>query len=175
MVGQYAKAIGFRIVGVDIADDTLEPAAELGAGTAVNPATLDAVAGMHRHLRGTRRTEEHGVAARCRSRRRRACAGTGPTRARSAATGTVAAHTEALSQPRLQARPIEDKPMPSRKEVIKRIDAAIRRHRVDHGKGFRLHDHDPANTGRMGSEDKLEAKDMLARGVEWLAEQQDKL
>ena len=65
--------------------------------------------------------------------------------------------------------------MPSRKEVIKRIDAAIRRHRVDHGKGFRLRDHDPGNTGRMGSEDKPEAKDMLARGVEWLVEQQDKL
>ena len=65
--------------------------------------------------------------------------------------------------------------MPSRKDVIKRIDAAIRRHRVDHGKGFRLRDHDPANTGRMGSEDKPEAKEMLARGVEWLAVEQDKL
>jgi PPK2 family polyphosphate:nucleotide phosphotransferase len=65
--------------------------------------------------------------------------------------------------------------MPSRKEVIKRIDTAIRRHRIDHGKGFRLRDHDPANTGRMGSEDKPEAKDMLARGVEWLAVEQDKL
>ena len=65
--------------------------------------------------------------------------------------------------------------MPSRKETIKRIDAAIRRHRVDHGKGFRLHDHDPANTGRMGGEDKPEAKEMLARGVEWLAVEQDKL
>jgi hypothetical protein len=56
--------------------------------------------------------------------------------------------------------------MPSRKETIKRIDAAIRRHRVDHGKGFRLRAHDPANTGRMGGEDKPEAKEMLARGVE---------
>jgi PPK2 family polyphosphate:nucleotide phosphotransferase len=65
--------------------------------------------------------------------------------------------------------------MPSRKETIKRIDAAIRRHRVDHGKGFRLRDHDPGNTGRMGGEDKPEAKDMLARGVEWLAVEQDKL
>jgi PPK2 family polyphosphate:nucleotide phosphotransferase len=60
-------------------------------------------------------------------------------------------------------------------EVIKRIDNAIRRHRIDHGKGFRLRDHDSGNTGRMGSEDKPEAKEMLARGVEWLAEQQDKL
>lgn len=65
--------------------------------------------------------------------------------------------------------------LPSRKEVIKRIDAAIRRHRVDHGKGFRLRDYDPGDTGRMGSEDKPEAKEMLARGVEWLGEQQDKL
>jgi PPK2 family polyphosphate:nucleotide phosphotransferase len=65
--------------------------------------------------------------------------------------------------------------MASRLEIIKRIDKAIRRHRVDHGKGFRLRDHDPASTGRMGSEDKPDAKDMLARGVDWLAQQQDKL
>jgi PPK2 family polyphosphate:nucleotide phosphotransferase len=65
--------------------------------------------------------------------------------------------------------------MPSRKEIIKRIDDAIRRHRVDHGKGFRLRDCDPADTGRMGGEDKPEAKEMLARGVDWLALEQDKL
>jgi PPK2 family polyphosphate:nucleotide phosphotransferase len=65
--------------------------------------------------------------------------------------------------------------MPSRKEIIKRIDDAIRRHRVDHGKGFRLRDFDPGDTGRMGGEDKPEAKEMLARGVDWLAQEQDKL
>jgi PPK2 family polyphosphate:nucleotide phosphotransferase len=65
--------------------------------------------------------------------------------------------------------------MPSRKETIKRIDKAIHRHRVDSGKGFRLDDHDPASTGRMGGEDKPEAREMLSRGVEWLAAEQDKL
>ena len=65
--------------------------------------------------------------------------------------------------------------MPSRKETIKRIDKAIHRHRVDSGKGFRLGDHDPGSTGRMGGEDKPEAREMLSRGVEWLAAEQDKL
>jgi len=65
--------------------------------------------------------------------------------------------------------------MPSRKQTIKRIDDAIRRHRVTHGKGFRLRDHDPASTGRLGGEDKPEAREMLAGGVEWLAREQDKL
>ncbi|MBN8490488.1 MAG: hypothetical protein J0M00_03545 [Burkholderiales bacterium] len=65
--------------------------------------------------------------------------------------------------------------MPNRKEVIKRIDAAVRRRRIDHGNGFRLRDQDPGKTGRMGSEDKAEPKEMFARGVEWLAVEQDKL
>ena len=65
--------------------------------------------------------------------------------------------------------------MPSRKETIKRIDKAIHRHRVDSGKGFRLRDHDPGSTGRMAGEDKPEAKELLSRGVEWLAVEQDKL
>jgi len=65
--------------------------------------------------------------------------------------------------------------MPSRKETIKRIDKAIHGHRVDSGKGFRLRDHDPGSTGRMAGEDKPEAKELLSRGVEWLAVEQDKL
>src|SRR5512139_3944463 len=65
--------------------------------------------------------------------------------------------------------------MPSRKETVKRIDKAIHRHRVDSGKGFRLSDHDPGSTGRMAGEDKPEAKELLSRGVEWLAVEQDKL
>ena len=65
--------------------------------------------------------------------------------------------------------------MPSRKETIKRIDKAIHRHRVDSGKGFRLSDHDPGSTGRMAGEDKPEAKELLSRGVERLAVEQDKL
>jgi PPK2 family polyphosphate:nucleotide phosphotransferase len=65
--------------------------------------------------------------------------------------------------------------MPGRSEIIKRIDKAVRSHRVDSGKGFRLHDHDPASTGRLDGEDKPEAREMLSRGVEWLAAEQDKL
>jgi PPK2 family polyphosphate:nucleotide phosphotransferase len=65
--------------------------------------------------------------------------------------------------------------MPSRKEIIKRIDKATRRYRVESGKGFRLRDHDPGSTGRLDSEDKPEAREMLSRGVEWLAAEQDKL
>jgi PPK2 family polyphosphate:nucleotide phosphotransferase len=70
---------------------------------------------------------------------------------------------------------IKEQPMASRKQTIKRIDDAIRRHRVTHGKGFRLSDHDPGDTGRMGREHKPEAQEKLARGVDWLAVEQDKL
>jgi PPK2 family polyphosphate:nucleotide phosphotransferase len=46
---------------------------------------------------------------------------------------------------------------------------------VTRGKDFRLKDFDPGGTADLKSEDKAEAKEMLARGVEWLAEQQDML
>ncbi|MFN7570000.1 MAG: polyphosphate kinase 2 family protein [Betaproteobacteria bacterium] len=65
--------------------------------------------------------------------------------------------------------------MPSRIEIVEQIDRAIRRHRVTGAKGFRLRDHDPASTGKMDGEDKPQAKEWLARGVQWLAEEQDKL
>jgi PPK2 family polyphosphate:nucleotide phosphotransferase len=65
--------------------------------------------------------------------------------------------------------------MPSRSETIKRIDKAIRRHRIDSGKGFRLRDHDPASTGRLDGDDKSEASEKLSSGVEWLAAEQGKL
>jgi len=59
------------------------------------------------------------------------------------------------------------------------ITAIVRRfvepYRVVRGKGFRLKDFDPADTGQLGSEDKPRAKELLARGVEWLAEEQEKL
>ncbi len=57
----------------------------------------------------------------------------------------------------------------------KDIRKFIQNHRVDDGKGFRLKDHDPTDTGRLKSEDKSEAKEVLARGIDWLAEMQDKL
>jgi len=48
-------------------------------------------------------------------------------------------------------------------------------YRITDGKDFRLKDHDPADTGNLESEDKKKAKELLARGVDWLAEEQGKL
>jgi len=44
---------------------------------------------------------------------------------------------------------------------------------VDSGEGFRLKDHDPADTHHLNSEDKLEAKRMVAEGVALLANLQE--
>lgn len=60
-----------------------------------------------------------------------------------------------------------DKP----KQFRKIIDSC----RVTHGKEFRLQDHDPGDTQGLGSEEKKKAGDMLARGVERLAEEQERL
>lgn len=62
-----------------------------------------------------------------------------------------------------------------KKSQFQRIDRFISPYRVTRGKGFRLKDVDPGDTAQLKSEDKAEAKEMLARGVEWLAEEQDKL
>jgi PPK2 family polyphosphate:nucleotide phosphotransferase len=48
-------------------------------------------------------------------------------------------------------------------------------HRVRDGKGFRLADHDPGATGRFSSDGKGDAKKLLGRAVEWLAEAQERL
>jgi PPK2 family polyphosphate:nucleotide phosphotransferase len=63
----------------------------------------------------------------------------------------------------------------SRKEMLKRIDRFIGPYRVTDGRKFRLKDIDPGDTHRIGSERKQEAKEMLASGVQWLADEQDKL
>jgi alcohol dehydrogenase, propanol-preferring len=52
MAVQYAKAMGFRVIAVDIADDKLKLATQLGADMVVNAATQDAVAEVQKHLRG---------------------------------------------------------------------------------------------------------------------------
>ncbi|MBS1151467.1 MAG: polyphosphate kinase 2 family protein, partial [Myxococcaceae bacterium] len=61
----------------------------------------------------------------------------------------------------------------------RKVIAAVRRfvapYRVDKGKNFHLNDFDPEDTGALDSESKPEAKELLARGVQWLAEEQDKL
>jgi PPK2 family polyphosphate:nucleotide phosphotransferase len=45
--------------------------------------------------------------------------------------------------------------------------------RIDHGKKFRLKDHDPADTGKLHSQE--HAEELLAKGVAKMAELQDKL
>ena len=62
-----------------------------------------------------------------------------------------------------------------KKADLERVEKFIRPYRVTKGKDFRLKDHDPADTGRLTSEDKDEAKQVLRDGVEWMAEQQDML
>ena len=57
----------------------------------------------------------------------------------------------------------------------KRWEDLLARYRVTKGKKFRLEDHDPGDTHGMKSESKEEAKELLQRGVELLAEYQDKL
>ena len=61
------------------------------------------------------------------------------------------------------------------KAQLKRIQKHIAPYRVTRGKDFRLKDIDPRDTGDLKSEDKGEAKEMLQRGVEWLAKEQDML
>jgi PPK2 family polyphosphate:nucleotide phosphotransferase len=58
---------------------------------------------------------------------------------------------------------------------LKTIGKMIEPYRITKGKKFRLKDIDPKDTAHLTSADKREAKEMLARGVEWLAEQQDML
>jgi len=65
--------------------------------------------------------------------------------------------------------------MRSKKQVLARIDQFIDPYRVVSGKGFRLRNMDPADTRGLGSENKPQAKELLAKGVQWLAEEQDKL
>jgi PPK2 family polyphosphate:nucleotide phosphotransferase len=62
-----------------------------------------------------------------------------------------------------------------KKNQLDRIQQLLKPYRVTRGKDFRLKDVDPADTGPLTSESKAEAKEMLTRGVEWLAEEQDKL
>jgi PPK2 family polyphosphate:nucleotide phosphotransferase len=62
-----------------------------------------------------------------------------------------------------------------KKSQLERVEKFISPYRITSGKGFRLKDIDPGDTGGLKSADKLEAKEMLGRGVEWLAEQQDML
>ena len=62
-----------------------------------------------------------------------------------------------------------------RKEMLATIDRFIDPYRVTKGKGFRLRKFDPGDTQHLTSESKPRAKAMLDKGVQWLAELQDKL
>lgn len=56
MAVQYAKAMGFHVIAVDVADDKLARARQLGAELTLNAATQDVVGEVQRHIRGA-----HGV------------------------------------------------------------------------------------------------------------------
>jgi PPK2 family polyphosphate:nucleotide phosphotransferase len=60
------------------------------------------------------------------------------------------------------------------KSTRKRIEKLVDPYRVARGKGFRLKDFDPGDTGGI-KEQKSEAKDLLAKGVAWLSDQQERL
>jgi PPK2 family polyphosphate:nucleotide phosphotransferase len=61
------------------------------------------------------------------------------------------------------------------KKSLRKLSRFLDPYRITHGKRFRLGDHDPADTGGLASEDKPEAKRMLADGVARLSELQEKL
>jgi PPK2 family polyphosphate:nucleotide phosphotransferase len=58
--------------------------------------------------------------------------------------------------------------------IIEQLKRYVRPYRIDDGKGFRLKDFDPADTGGLRL-DKREAADLLQGGSEWLATEQDVL
>jgi PPK2 family polyphosphate:nucleotide phosphotransferase len=62
----------------------------------------------------------------------------------------------------------------ARKEVIDRINKYVDPFRITKGKGFRLKDFDPDDTCGLKM-DKSEAAELLERGTQWLAEEQDML
>ncbi|HUN94858.1 MAG TPA: polyphosphate kinase 2 family protein [Bradyrhizobium sp.] len=61
-----------------------------------------------------------------------------------------------------------------RKEIIDRIEKYVRPFRIIKGNGFKLSDLDPGDTRGLKL-DKGEASELLQRGTEWLAEEQDML
>jgi PPK2 family polyphosphate:nucleotide phosphotransferase len=59
--------------------------------------------------------------------------------------------------------------------VKNRIKDFIQPYRIIDGKGFRLKDIDPAETGSLGSEDKQKSRELLQEGIAELADLQEKL
>jgi PPK2 family polyphosphate:nucleotide phosphotransferase len=62
----------------------------------------------------------------------------------------------------------------ARQEVLDRIQKYVQPYCITKGKGFRLKNFDPGDTSGLGL-DKGEASELLQRGTEWLAEEQDML
>jgi PPK2 family polyphosphate:nucleotide phosphotransferase len=62
-----------------------------------------------------------------------------------------------------------------RKEVAAAARSFVEPYKITRGKGFRLRDFDPGDTGGLSSESKPQAKELLAEGVAWLAEEQNRL
>ncbi|MGC2081116.1 MAG: polyphosphate kinase 2 family protein, partial [Xanthobacteraceae bacterium] len=62
----------------------------------------------------------------------------------------------------------------ARKEILDRIEKYVRPFHITKGKGFQLKDFDPGDTCGLRL-DKGEAAELLQRGTEWLAEEQDML
>jgi PPK2 family polyphosphate:nucleotide phosphotransferase len=62
----------------------------------------------------------------------------------------------------------------NRKAWHRRIERFLFSYRFSKGKKFRLKDIDPGDTGGLGSEQKARAKELLEKGVQWLAREQDK-
>ncbi len=61
------------------------------------------------------------------------------------------------------------------REISKQAKRLALRYRIDKGKGFRLKDFDPGDTAGLGDAYKEGAKELLQRGVQRLAELQEKL
>jgi PPK2 family polyphosphate:nucleotide phosphotransferase len=62
----------------------------------------------------------------------------------------------------------------ARKEILDQIEKYVDPFRIKNGEGFQLKDFDPGDTRGLKLE-KAEATDLLRRGTEWLAEDQDML
>jgi PPK2 family polyphosphate:nucleotide phosphotransferase len=59
--------------------------------------------------------------------------------------------------------------------MLKRIGKLVDPYRVTRGKKFRLKDFVPGDTGGLGSDQKPVARELLEKGIQWLAEEQEKL
>src|SRR5689334_5106641 len=70
--------------------------------------------------------------------------------------------------------PIEPREVLPRKEIVKRIQNYVRPFRVTSGNGFDLKEFDPGDTRGLKM-DKGAAAELLQRGSEWLATEQDML